>query len=109
VHSAQSGRDTKPQFRLVSASEETWLLAGEVDLSVSSVFAAAFAAAAALGDCIVDVKGLEFVDVAGMRAIANVAQAANASVQLRGASPALRRYWHVVGLDKAAPLVDLVA
>jgi len=93
----------------VSGTAQTWRLAGEIDLSAGPAFAAALSAAADLGDCIVDVAGLEFVDLAGMRAIATVARAAKTGMQLRGASPVLRRYWQLSGFDQAAPMVRLVS
>jgi anti-anti-sigma factor len=109
VHPAQSGREQEPPYRLVSGTSHTWRLAGEIDLSAGPAFAAALSAAAALGDCVVDVADLEFVDVAGMRAIATVALAAKAGMQLLGASSVLRRCWQLSGFDHAAPMVELVS
>jgi anti-anti-sigma factor len=109
VHPRQSGQDEEPPYRLVSGSAQTWRLAGEIDLAASPTFAAVFAAAAAGGDCVVDVAGLQYVDVAGMRVIADVARTEQAAVQLRGASSAFRRYWQLSGFDETAPMVQLVA
>lgn len=109
AHGLQAGHGPEPQFRLVSDSATTWRLAGEVDQSVSSTFSAALGAAAALGDCTIHVGDLRFVDVAGMRAIACAARAADGEVRLHGASATLRRHWKLGGFDQAAPMVSLAA
>jgi hypothetical protein len=55
------------------------------------------------------VAALEFIDVVGMRAIADAARAASGTVKLRGASSALRRHWGLAGHGGVDPLVQLVA
>jgi anti-anti-sigma factor len=108
VHPVHSGQSEGPPFRLVYAGADTWRLTGEVDLSAASTFAIVFAAIASLGECVIDVTGLEFVDVAGMRIIGDAARSAQGEVQLRGASPALRRYWRLGGFFETVPMVQLV-
>jgi ABC-type transporter Mla MlaB component len=107
VHPAQIGSDGPPQFRFVAAEPGTWKLSGEVDLAVRVAFEAALTTAVSLGDCVVDVTALEFLDIAGMRAVAHVARDAEARVQLLGASSALRRFWELGGLGEFAPKVQL--
>jgi hypothetical protein len=52
---------------------------------------------------------LAFLDIAGIRAIAELAAARSVTVELRGVSPTLRRHWRLGGLAATAPLVRLVA
>lgn len=77
-----------------------------MDLTVRSLFEAAFAAAVRLGDCAVDLSGLRFIDAAGARVIASVA--GNGKIQLRDAPRVLRRYWDLGGFTRTAPKVQLV-
>jgi ABC-type transporter Mla MlaB component len=109
VHPLQFGSSEQPQFRLVAGGADSWRLAGEVDLAVGAAFAAALVAALSLGDCEVDVADLEFLDVAGMRAVAEAARVARVGVRLRGASPMLQRSWRLARFDEVAPMVQLVA
>ncbi|MCW2603188.1 MAG: hypothetical protein JWN61_1323 [Pseudonocardiales bacterium] len=100
VHPQQSGRADPPALRFVATGVDAWKLAGELDRAAATMIAAALAAAAcAESDCVLDVSELSFVDVAGMRAIADTARAAGARIQLRGATAALRRYWRLAGFD----------
>jgi anti-anti-sigma regulatory factor len=108
VHPVHSGRDEEPPFRLVYAGGQTWRLTGEVDLAAASTFAIVFAAIASLDEFVIDVSGLEFVDVAGMRMIGAAARSARGELRLRGASPALRRYWRLGGFAESAPTVRLI-
>jgi anti-anti-sigma regulatory factor len=108
VHDVRFGHDELPQFSLV-AGAQGWRLSGEIDLAVHAAFAAALEAASSLGDCEIDVVNLTFVDVAGMRAIADAARAAQIGVRLRGASPMFRRSWRLAGFEESAPTVQLVA
>lgn len=55
-----------------------------------------------------DVAGLEFIGVAGMRAIAEASRANGTPVKLRGASSALQRHWSAAGFADTAPDVELV-
>jgi anti-anti-sigma regulatory factor len=61
---------------------------------------------ATLGDCVIDVTGLRFIDISGMRAIAHAAQAAGDAIRLHGASADLRRFWDVCGFKDSAPKVQ---
>lgn len=106
VHSVLHGHDTEPRFRFVSSGAREWKLSGEVDLTVRSLFEAAFAAAVRLGDCAIDLSGLRFIDAGGVRAIASAA--GNDPIQLRDAPHVLRRYWGLGGFARTAPGVRLV-
>lgn len=107
VHPIRWGHDAGPQFDFRADGTSGWLLSGEIDVAVIGTFAAAFAAAASLGDCLVDVSGLEFVDVAGLRAMSQAARRAHADVQLRGAPAALNRLWQLLGPAGPAPELHL--
>lgn len=105
VHSVLHGHDTEPQFRFISRDAGEWRLSGEVDITVRTLFESAFAAAVRLGDCAVDLEGLRFIDVGGVRAIATAA--GDETVELRNVPRVLRRYWELCGFTSAAPGVQL--
>jgi anti-anti-sigma factor len=103
-------RGEAPQFHIVAEPEGRWQLSGEVDFAVASDFAIAFAEVVATpGKCVVDVSGLTFIDVAGMRALAEVCGRPGVTVQLSGVPPTLRRFWVLARFDRVAPAVELVA
>lgn len=102
VHPVRIADEQEPPFTLVAGDGDAWRLSGAVDAFGAARFAGAFAAAAR-SSCVLDVGGLEFIDVAGMRAIA----AAGVPVQLRNAPPSLQRHWLLAGFDRAAPTVRL--
>lgn len=108
VHPLEAGPVERPQFRLVAADGQTWRLSGEVDYAVLGDFASAISAAAAAGDCVVDVSTLDFIDVASMRAIAVASRAPDTTIALVGARPLVRRGWQLAGFADAAPAVQLV-
>lgn len=108
VHLSQHGADDRPPFRLGAADGGTWQLAGEVDLAESDTFEAAFGAALSLGECVVDMSRLTFVDVAAVRAIASAARRSEVAVQLRAAPASLRRLWQLTGLAASVPLVSFL-
>ncbi|MDX6287123.1 MAG: hypothetical protein QOG53_2608 [Frankiales bacterium] len=99
--------DDSPQFRFVNGDGQSWQLSGELDLAVAPMFAAAFRAAATQSPCVVDISRLAFIDVAGMRTIAEAGRETH-GVQLRGASSTVRRVWQMTGFDEFAPMVQLV-
>lgn len=105
VHEIDVGGEA-PQFRLFAVGGGAWRLSGEVDLAVASTFAAAVALAAGDGDWIVDVSDLEFIDVAGMRQIADASSISEKKIRCLGASPKLRRMWELAGFAQSAPSVD---
>jgi anti-anti-sigma factor len=109
VHPTAVGVEDDPLFQLVAADPRQWRLAGEVDLAVAAPFAAALTTAARDDECVLDVAELGFIDVAGMRTIADAARTSGATMCLRGASASLRRRWELAGFDAYAPNVELVA
>lgn len=109
VHPIRLGSGEPPQFRMVAGADGTWRLSGEVDVAVIPAFAAAFDAAASGGMCVVDVAGLDFIDVAGMRVVAQRSREHDRTVVLSGASERLRRTWELARFHQAAPRVELLA
>lgn len=107
VHPLAHGREKAPQFRLIAGDSGSWHLRGEVDLSVLPAFGSALKAVAD-GGCVLDVAGLDFIDVAGLRAIVEAAVSAGVTMQLRGAQPHLKRVWDLVEFGQIAPTVHLV-
>lgn len=107
VHSGLCGYDAAPRFRFVANGPGEWRLNGEVDFSVSELFAAAFRSAVKLGNCAVDLRGLRFIDVSGVRAIVTAAADADRPVELRNPGRLFRRYWELCAFSQARPNVHL--
>ncbi len=106
VHPAHWGPGAEPPFR-VALADDGWAISGEIDNAVRDAFADAFdAVTGGDGPCVVDLKGLEFIDVAGMRVIATAAARRTSPVVLRGGPPILPRAWGLVGFDEMAPAVE---
>jgi anti-anti-sigma factor len=106
VHPVVSGSE-EPQFRLVAGDSDAWELSGEVDIGVADSFGAAIRAAAGSGGCIVDVGGLEFIDVASVRTLAEACATGGEAVRLRKVSPSLRRLWALGSFDEVGPLREI--
>ncbi|HVL34018.1 MAG TPA: MEDS domain-containing protein [Actinomycetota bacterium] len=106
VHPIVSGC-AEPPFRMVSAGSAQWQLSGEVDICSLPHFEAAFEAATNAGACDIDVTGLDFIDVRGMRAVARACASAPHPIRLRGVSPTIRRFWSIAGFEDVIPLTEL--
>jgi anti-anti-sigma factor len=106
VHPAHRGHEPSP-FSLVAAPNgEDWRLSGEVDVGCAPSFAAALAAArSASGD--IDATGLEFIDVAGLRAVATAVDGSSVPLRLHGAHDTVGRTWRLAGFHRLAPVVEL--
>ena len=107
VHPLRIGEREAPPFCLAAANGDSWRLSGEIDVATISQFAAALTATTQ-SRCMLDVAGLDFIDLAGMRTIAEVARSRDVSVHLRCARPALQRYWRLAGFDRLAPTVKFI-
>jgi anti-anti-sigma factor len=108
VHPLLFGDHQQPQFSLLARNADGWELSGEVDLAGSLAFAAALGATAQ-EPCVIDVSSLAFIDVAGMRTIAETARSAQVSMQLRGVRDTLRRNWRIAGFHEWAPTVEFLS
>lgn len=108
LHSQSRGHDHEPRFRLMSDGPGEWRLCGEVDVSVSRMFKAAFTSAVTPGNCAVDLHGLRFIDISGMRAIMAAAADAEGPVRLRNPCRFFLRYWELCSFSQTAPNVHLV-
>lgn len=95
-----------PQFRLVSGPTGGWSLSGEVDFAVADHFESGLRAAASCVDCEIDVSGLDFIDVSGLRAM--VRGAGGSTIRLFNAQVVVRRIWQVSRFVDEVPTVDLV-
>lgn len=105
VHSARIG-DVPVDFCLHAGVNDRLCLEGEVDTAGEDAFTAALAAAVAAGPdplCI-DVSQLDFIDVRGMRALADVARTAR-RVEITGSSELLRRCWVILEFDRLPNVV----
>lgn len=107
VHPHDLGVAEPPPFRLVAGPDGTWQLTGEVDAASAASFRAALTAAGADGVCVVDVSGLDFIDVAGMRAVVGAARTSGATVRLVHARPLLARAWRAAAFDEVPVTVEL--
>lgn len=106
VHPLHVGCEEPPAFSIVAAPEGTWRLFGEVDAPAALNLAAALSAVPD-SPCVIDVSGLEFIDVAGMRTIAEHARTRGCAVELRHARASVARYWRLSGFDEYAPTVRI--
>jgi anti-anti-sigma regulatory factor len=83
-------------------------LAGSVDTFSADRLARVLASSPVdAQDAVLDLRLVDFVDVAASRAIAGWAQDLSARavrLEVRGASPLLRRMWQVLALDEIAPV-----
>ncbi len=105
VHPINVGVSVDPQFQIVAADADTWRLTGEVDLAVADVFAHAISSAVSSKACRLDVSRLDFIDVAGTRALAHAVSASGQRVTVVGDCVTLQRCWVVLGFDAVAPSV----
>lgn len=96
-------------FRVWSGGSQCWDVSGEVDCFNADAFGFAIASAAASGPVRLRLHGLEFIDVAGMRAIATAAESGSqVRIQLDSPSDTFARCWELLGYDALAPGVELV-
>lgn len=94
-------------FRVWTSGEGRWHLAGEADLIAENALRAAMDTACASRCALVlDCGQLSFIDVAGLRAIAQAALALGSPVVVNGANEMLRRAWSLLDLHAAAPNVE---
>lgn len=107
VHPVVAGVRETPPFRFCAAGGGSWRLSGEVDYTATSILGAAVAAASTNGPCTVDVSALDFIDVAGMRALVHATAGLDTPVVLEGASQVFRRAWQLCEFAAAAPRLTL--
>jgi anti-anti-sigma regulatory factor len=107
VHPLVRGPESLPPFR-VFVEDGHVSLAGSLDTFTADRLARVLASSPVGAEwAVLDLRRVEFVDVAASRAIARWAQDLSARavrLEVRGASPLLRRMWHVLALDEIAPV-----
>jgi len=109
VHSQTFGQPDDLGFRVCSDGPQCWDVTGEVDCFNAEAFGLVLASAASSGTVRVRLDRLEFIDVAGMRAIAAAAEAgAVARMSLESPSETFARCWALLGYEALAPKVELV-
>jgi anti-anti-sigma factor len=104
VHAAAHVPSAISQFHLLF-DDDRIALSGSVDLSEADRLARLLADSPAAPAVVLDLSRLEFVDLAGTRAIAGWVRdlgARGVPVEIRGASRLFHRIWQVVGLDGVA-------
>lgn len=106
----ESERCDGTDFRVWTSGSNTWHLAGEVDLRAETLLRSAMQEASAREpDLVLDCGQLSFIDVAGLRVIAQAALLMGTPVTVNGANEMLRRAWSLLGLHAAAPNVEFSA
>ena len=83
------------------------VLSGSVDTFTADRLATLLAGTPTGAAAVLDLGDLEFIDVAGCRALACWAgelQARGVPLEVRGASPLLQRVWRILGLDEVSPV-----
>jgi anti-anti-sigma factor len=100
VHTADGAH---PAFRVFFDADRV-VLAGSVDTFTAGRLAGVLATSpVGPGGVVLDLEPVEFVDVAAVRVLARWARALadrSVDVEIRGASPLVRRMWRVLGLDE---------
>jgi anti-anti-sigma factor len=104
VHNDEGGHSG---FR-VFFDDDRVVLAGSVDTFTAGRLAGVLATSPVTsGRVALDLDPVEFVDVAGIRVLARWARELSdrsVEVEIRGASPLVRRMWRVLGLDQLVPV-----
>ncbi len=111
VHPHQLGESPRdPGFRIWASGAQHWHLSGQVDLRGAQAFPTALRTAAHGRQHLrLDCTGLEFMNAAGMRAIALLAHDTAVTVSLEGANETLRRYWTLMDWDGEISNVEFCA
>jgi anti-anti-sigma factor len=100
VHSLHTGAPTADSPFKLHAGRGGLALSGEVDASSAERVGRWLSEALRdLPDPVIDVEGLEFIDVAGMWALLDSAHAHPEGLRLQGTSPKFRQVWSVCGYD----------
>lgn len=106
VHPLGNAPDHLSPFRLFF-DEDRVVLTGSVDTSTAGRLGAVLAGTPTGPDAVLDLGGLEFVDVAGTRALAGWAgslRERGVPLEVRGASALLQRMWRILGFADLAPV-----
>lgn len=97
-------------LRIWSAGGGRWQVSGDVDMRCTAAFAARLASAAqASGRVVLDLRAVRFIDLAGLRAIAQCSIDHRAEIVVEGLNSAMRRCWDLLGLPAGAPDVEVRA
>lgn len=110
VHgSPVGGTDEGLDFHLHAIAHNAIAVEGEVDSFNSDLVGRLLVKAVAdVPDSIVDVSALEFVDAAGVRAVARTLAAATGAPRIRGANDMFKKLWTILGCDGSVA-VEFVA
>ncbi len=110
-HVHDTSRDTATGFRVHAQRDGAIRLSGELDLSYAADVDQALVVAAQRSRAgVLDVTDLRFVDIAGLRAIAEACQAFarhTGQARIRGASPMFRRAWRLAEFDRAESFIEV--
>lgn len=106
VHPTTVGAASPVQFTLIAGQDDGWRLLGDIDIAVGVNFRVAIETAIAAGPCVIDASGLEFLDVGGMRHLADAAQRHGTPVRVIGARSIVALSWRSAGFAELAPSVE---
>ena len=106
VHPSSHHPDGGPQFRIFF-DENHLAVVGSIDTFEAARLARVLESSPTPSTSLLDLSRLEFVDVAGSRAIARWAAGLcgrGMTVEIRGASRLFRQIWRLLDLDEVAPV-----
>jgi ABC-type transporter Mla MlaB component len=106
VHPLGHGPEHLSPYRLFFDADRV-VLTGSVDTFTTRRLAATLAGTPTGRTAVLDLSGLEFVDVAGCRTVAEWATALRdrgTALELRGASALMQRMWRLLGFSDAVPV-----
>jgi anti-anti-sigma factor len=107
VHPICTGT-ASPQFSMVAAGSG-WALSGEIDIGVAQCFRAAITAVCRESTCVIDVGGVEFIDVSSLAMLAEACRSAGMPVRLAGVPRNVRRLWEAGDFERIARLEEVPA
>jgi hypothetical protein len=111
VHPHQLGEVPRDLgFRIWNSGEGRWHIAGDVDVRAAEAFPAALRRAADGRTRLwLDCTELRFIDVAGIRALGQVAYSTGISMQLHGAGETVQHFWKMLDWDSAEARLEFCA
>ena len=111
VHPHTRGAVPEPVgFRMWSGGGNVWRLSGDIDVnSVNALRERLRSAAAGKQNVELDLTGIRFIDLAGLRTIAAFSVEQAVSVTVGGMGDTMRKCWNLLDLDAFAPDVEWAA
>jgi anti-anti-sigma factor len=111
VHPHTRGAAPEPVgFRMWSGGGDVWQLSGDIDVNSGNALRERLrSAAASKRNVTLDLTGIRFIDLAGLRTIAAFSVEQAVSVTVEGMGDTMRKCWNLLDLDAFAPYVEWAA